>query len=271
VARPRIAALLRAGMVVAAFGVLGTVGCGDAGGSAGEPPVSEEETTGRSAGWREDEVVVASHVAYPPFEFSPRGRPKGFDIDLMDEVAKRADFEVRYENVAFEELIRGLDFELYDAAISAITINPGRERMADFSDPYYEKRAALVVRDGAEIGSAKDLAGRTVGVQLGTPAAQEASELFGPGDAPLLRIFPTAEDVFAALEEGTVDGVVHGLPAALKEIEAAGKGELEIVGTVPTGARYGIAFPEDSPLIGPVNEALAEMEEDGTYAEIYER
>ena len=38
---------------------------------------------------------------------------------------------------------------------------------------------------------------------------------------------------------------------------------------IPTGSQYGIAFPKESPLIEPVNQALAEIKEDGTYEEIY--
>src|SRR5215213_997791 len=37
-----------------------------------------------------DEITVASNIAYPPFEYSPKGGPKGFDIDLMNEIGKRA-------------------------------------------------------------------------------------------------------------------------------------------------------------------------------------
>ena len=52
-----------------------------------------EETTGPS-GVVDGKITVASNIAYPPFEFSPKGKPKGFDIDLMNEIAKRAGFEV---------------------------------------------------------------------------------------------------------------------------------------------------------------------------------
>ena len=66
-------------------------------------------------GGRQGKITVASNIAYPPFEFSPKGRPKGFDIDLMNEIAKGAGFEVRYENVQFDSILRGLDAELFDA------------------------------------------------------------------------------------------------------------------------------------------------------------
>jgi Bacterial extracellular solute-binding proteins, family 3 len=67
-----------------------------------------------------------------------------------------------------------------------------------------------------------------------------------------------------------VDGVVYGLAVAQKQIEAS-EGTLRIVETVSTDEQYGIAFPEDSDLVEPVNQALAEIKADGTYEKIYER
>ncbi len=92
------------------------------------------ETTGPT-GVVDGKVIVASNIAYPPFEYSPKGRPQGFDIDLMNEIGKRAGFEVEYENVRFDTILRGLDTDLFDAAISAMTITEDRERQIDFSDP----------------------------------------------------------------------------------------------------------------------------------------
>nr|MBA3953602.1 transporter substrate-binding domain-containing protein [Rubrobacter sp.] len=57
---------------------------------------------------------------------------------------------------------------------------------------------------------------------------------------------------------------------AQMEVEES-DGALELVEVIPTGTQYGIAFPKESPLVEPVNEALAEIKEDGTYEEIYEK
>ena len=98
-----------------------------------------------SVGVVDGKFTVASNVAYPPFEFSPKGRPEGFDIDLMNEIARRAGFEVKYENVQFDSILRGLDADLFDASISAMTITTEREKQIDFSDPYFDADQALLV------------------------------------------------------------------------------------------------------------------------------
>ena len=262
------------GRFVAATLVLVTLlAAGCSAGDDGPPPPAEavrqeEETT--SSVLADGEIVVASNVAYPPFEFAPREGPKGFDIDLMNEVAERSGLEVQYRNVQFEDLLRGLNSDLFDAVISGMTITDTRRQQVDFSDPYYNVDGALVVRSGSEIESTGDLAEETLGVQPGTMGQAEAVELQNAGDVKEVRLYRTIEEAFAALEGGVVGGVIYDLPAAQREADDS-DGELELVEVVPTGEQYGIALPKESPLAEPVNEALAEIKEDGTYEEIYER
>ena len=230
--------------------------------------VRQEETT--SSALADGEIVVASNIAYPPFEFAPRNGPRGFDIDLMNEVADRMGLEVTYRNVQFDSLLRGLSSELFDAVISGMTITETRRQQVDFSDPYYIVSEALVVRSGSDIESTGDLEDATIGVQLGTAGMAETQELLNAGDVEAGRPYETIDQAFKDLEEEELDGVIYDLPAAQKRADESG-GELEVVEVIPTGSQYGIAFPKESPLIEPVNQALADIKEDGTYEEIYER
>jgi len=227
------------------------------------------ETTG-PAQVVDEEVTVASNIAYPPFEFSPRHGPQGFDVDLMNEIADRVGFEVEYKNVQFDELLRGLNTDLYDAAISAMTITTAREQQVDFSDPYFNADQCLLVASYSDVESVDDLSEATVGVQRGTAGQIATQELINARRVGRGVTFRTIEEAFAALQDGRVAGVIYDLAVAQKAVEES-EGEMRIVETVPTGEQYGIAFPEDSGLVEPVNEALAEIKADGTYEEIYER
>jgi ABC-type amino acid transport substrate-binding protein len=230
--------------------------------------VRQEETT--SSALADGQIVVASDIAYPPFEFAPRTGPKGFDIDLMNEIADRMGLEVQYRNVQFDSILRGLSSELFDAAISGMTITETRRQQVDFSDPYYNVDEALVVSTDSGIESTGDLAEKALGVQSGTMGQAEARELLNAGDVKEVRPYRTIEEAFAALENEVVDGVVYDLPAAQEKVEES-DGDLDLVEVIPTGEQYGVALPKESPLIEPVNQALAEIKEDGTYEEIYEK
>jgi ABC-type amino acid transport substrate-binding protein len=218
-----------------------------------------------------EDVKVASDIAYPPFEYEKNGEPVGFDIDLMDEIAKRANLKVEYQNVTFDGIIGGLSSNLYDASISAMTITPEREKKIDFSDPYFNADQSLMVPSDSGVGSVDDLGDATVGVQLGTTGEIKAKEFAEQGKIQgEIRTFDTIEDAFAAINNGQIDAIINDLPVSQDEVNSS-DGALEIVQVIPTGEQYGIAFPKNSDLIGPVNKALAEIKEDGTYEKIYKK
>ncbi len=228
-----------------------------------------EETTGLSGGVQ-GKITVASNIAYPPFEFSPRGKPKGFDIDLMNEIARRAGFEVRYQNVQFDSILRGLDAGLFDASISAMSITPEREKQLDYSDPYFNADQALLVAGDSKIKAIDDLTEATVGVQAGSTGQLKGEDLYDDGQIGEIKQYMTIGEALSALKAGKIDGVIYDISAVNKKV-TENKGEIRYVESIPTGEQYGIAFPEDSVLVEPVNQALAEMKEDGTYEKLYKK
>jgi ABC-type amino acid transport substrate-binding protein len=252
-----------------AIAVLLLVGC-DAGTDESYQGSSQvEETTGLSGGVQ-GKITVASNIAYPPFEFSPKGKPKGFDIDLMNEIARRAGFEVRYENVQFDSILRGLDADLFDASISAMSITGEREKQLDFSDPYFDADQALLVESDSRIKAIDDLSEATVGVQAGSTGQLKGEDLHDDGQVGEVRPYRTIGEAFSDLRAGRIDGVIYDLSAAHKKV-TENEGEISYVESIPTGEQYGIAFPKDSVLVEPVNQALAEMKEDGTYEKLYKK
>ena len=228
-----------------------------------------QETTGPSGGV-DGKITVASNIAYRPFEFSPKGKPKGFDIDLMNEIAKRAGFEVEYENVQFDSILRGLDADLFDAAISAMSITTERERQLDFSDPYFNADQALLVESGSRIKTVGDLSEATVGVQAGSTGQLKGEDLHDDGQVGEVRTYRTIGEAFADLRTGEIEGVIYDLSAAHKKV-TENEGEIRYVESIPTGEQYGIALPKDSLLVEPVNQALEDIKNDGTYEELYEK
>jgi ABC-type amino acid transport substrate-binding protein len=224
---------------------------------------------GQQGGGGGETITVASDIAYPPFEFTQDGKSVGFDIDLMREVGKRAGFTPEFQNVTFDGIIPGLGNNLYDAAISAMTITEARAQKVAFSEPYFNADQSLTVQSNSDIQSVDDIGDATVGVQLGTTGALKAEEYKKQGKITgEVRTFDTITEAFAALENGQVQAVINDFPVSAYEAETGG-GALAVVQTIPTGEQYGIAFPKNSDLVGPVNKALEEIKKDGTYAKIY--
>lgn len=256
----RVAALITLVLVAA----LMTAACGGGGGG--------KTTGGGTTSMASSKTIkVASDIAYRPFEFSQGGKPVGFDIDLMNEISKRAGFTPEYQNVTFDGIIAGLNGNLYDASISAMTITKDRQKQVDFSDPYFNADQSLMVQSNSNIKSVDDLGSATVGAQTGTTGEIKAKELKDKGTiGGDVRTYKTVEDAFSALENGQIDAVINDLPVSQDKVNTS-NGSLKIVQTIPTGEQYGIAFPKGSELVGPVNKALKEIKDDGTYAKIYKK
>lgn len=255
-------------MLVALVFALSMVVAGCGGGSGGGAQGGGDTGGGGGGG---ETVKIASDIAYPPFESKEGGEAVGFDIDLMNEIGKRAGFKPEFQNVTFDGIIGGLGSNLYDAAISAMTITKERKKQIDFSDPYFNADQSLLVSSDSNIKTVDDLGDATVGVQIGTTGEIKAKEFKDQGKiGGDVRTFDTIEDAFAALENGQVDAIINDLPVSQAKANES-DGALEIVQNIPTGEQYGIAFPKDSDLVEPVNKALKEIKKDGTYKKIYKK
>jgi polar amino acid transport system substrate-binding protein len=215
-------------------------------------------------------LTVGSDVPFPPFEFREGSELTGFDVDLMEEIARRLGLdEVRWVDTSFDTIFTQLAGGRFDAVASATTITEERSQIVAFSDPYYLAQQALTVNtaETPDIDSVETLSsGDVVAVQQGT-----TGEIWARDNVPEgvdIRSFPEAPDTYTALEAGNVTAVIFDEPSALAEAER--RADLEVVQTLDTGERYGFPVnPQNEELLGAINAALGEMIADGTYAEIY--
>ena len=249
-------------------------GCGgdDDDGAAGTEVTQTGGTEGLPEFSTENEgiLTVGSDVPFPPFEFREGNELTGFDVDLMEEIASRLGLDdVRWVDTSFDTIFTQLAGGRFDAVASATTITEERSQVINFSDAYYLAQQALTVNaaETPDIASVDELSeGDVVAVQQGT-----TGEIWSRDNLPEgveIRSFPEAPDTYTALEAGNVTAVLFDEPSAITEAER--RTDLEVVETIDTGERYGFPVnPRNEELLEAINIVLAEMIEDGTYAEIY--
>lgn len=209
---------------------------------------------------------VGSDLDFAPFEFVEDGEEKGFDIELVNEIADRLGVEVEYVNASFDTIFTQLAGGEFDLIVSAITITDERLETIDFSDPYFAANQALVVQADSEIGGVADLTDRDVGAQAGTTGLEYARENFT--ESRIVE-FPSYPAAFTALEAAQLDAVFADLPVAADQVDRS-DGALEVVEEVDTNELYGLGVQKDQDaLLDAVNEQLAEIVADGTYEELY--
>jgi len=109
--------------------------------------------------------VVGANIGNVPWQFQDAsGKFVGFEVDLVNEVAKRAGKSVKIENIPFNGLFPAVQSGRIQIAISSITITAKRLESLAFAQPYYDSDQSLSVLKATKIEKLEDLAGKTVGV-----------------------------------------------------------------------------------------------------------
>lgn len=265
---------LSAFLAVLLVGALAIVVAGCGGGSSSSSSSKTEESNEAAGGAGEEtssgggeKLTVGSDIPYPPFEQGKKGSYTGFDVELMEAIGKEIGREPEFIDSSFETIFRDLAQGKFEAVMSAATITEEREKVVNFSLPYYLSEQAILVKEGSSITGLSDLKGKVVGAQQGTTGLELGKE---KAEASELRPFPEGPDADNALKAGTVEAVIIDAPVAKKQAEELGG--IEIVEKVPTEETYGIAIAkENTELLEQINEGLKQAVEDGSYAKVYEK
>lgn len=202
-------------------------------------------------------VTVGTDATWPPMEMvNEQKQIVGYDIDLMNAVAKEAGFQVVYKNTAWDGIFAGLESGQYNAIISAVTITAERQVKYDFSAPYINAGQVLVVPKAEKGTRVTDLKGKKVGAQIGTTGAIEVKKVAGVE----LKTYDEVGLAFEDMAAGRVSGVVCDEPTAmiyaLQKKEYAAK--FKLVGKPFTKESYGIVVKKgDKELLALINKGLA--------------
>ncbi|UPA24232.1 basic amino acid ABC transporter substrate-binding protein [Shinella oryzae] len=216
-------------------------------------------------------VVVVTENAYPPLQFvDPKtGEQIGWEYDAMNEIAKRLNFKVEYQNTSWDAMIQAVSDNQYNIGMTGITIKDDRKEKVDFSDPYMRSQQFMLVRaDESRFTDAKSFAALKDGLiaaQPGTSPFYTAvyEILDGNEQNPRIKLFETFGATVQALQAGDVDLVLTDSVAAKGYVDSSG-GKLKVVGE-PLGTEdFGFIFPKGSDLVAPVNAAIAALKADGT-------
>jgi polar amino acid transport system substrate-binding protein len=105
------------------------------------------------AAWSATSDAAAGHplrvvtAAVAPFVLPKTDPLASFSIDLWSELARRMRVEFRWIVVpAQPELLQAVERGEADVAIAAITMTPEREKVVDFSHPYFDSGLQIMVR-----------------------------------------------------------------------------------------------------------------------------
>ena len=270
----------RRSFLAASVSVLGMAlaACGGSGSSDAAP--AEEVAAGEAIEYTlvtDGKLIVASDLDFPPLDSFEGGVAQGFDVDLSNEIASRLGLECEYlPPMDFDSIIPMIkQGGKADIGNSAFSITEERKLEIDFTDAYLDsnlgvavKKGLGVVGDEAAIVNALNAPDMTVAVQAGTTGADWAAE-----NLPNATIVPLASVTvcMTGVSTGQYQAFCADLPVISHQCTVSFT-DCEIALEIPTGEQYGIVVSKDNPgLTAAINQALADMEADGTMAELKEK
>lgn len=221
-----------------------------------------------------DVLIAGTEPTFAPFDTTDEdGKLVGFDMDLMDAIAKNQGFKVDYKSFEFDSLIPALEAGNIDMITAGMNSeDPERRKKVDFSDPYYKSGLVVMVKkDNDTVKSIDDLTpDMTVASQIGTTGADLATKLKDEGKIKDTKIDNQFTECLLQLQNGDVNAVIIDKPVAEKALSKYT--DLKIVGDTLNAEAFGFAVAKgNTELLDKINKGLENVKKDGTYEKIYEK
>lgn len=257
-------ALLSALAGVAAAGLAGCSGPEGAQGSAGAASGGEDllaQIQGRGS------MMFATEGTWSPWTFhNEAGNLTGYDIEVARAIASRLGVEAEFAEGEWDGLLAGLDSGRYDTMANGVSVTEEREEKYAFTEPYAYNRIVVITTADSGIASMDDLAGRTTANTLGSSYATLA-ESHGATNTGVDDFNQTIQ----LLEAGRIDATLNDEVVFYDYMAQHPDASLKIAAENDEPTH--VAFPlrrEDATagLLDAMNEAIAELHEDGTLSEL---
>lgn len=209
-------------------------------------------------------IVYGFDANYPPFTvIQPNGTPVGFDVDVMNLIARKYGWKIVYKPWDWSTIVAALENGDIDVIASGMTFNAPRSQKIWFSVPYYSYVHQLVVKreDGRGLKEVLN-SGEYVAVQIGSTADEWADRLLKAG----YKFKKLGLDSYPAALQALLDGRASAFitDSAFLEPYLKKNPDLEakvrVAGELGAPNVYAIATrPQDRWLRDRINEALEEL------------
>jgi serine/threonine protein kinase len=217
-------------------------------------------------------LVIGVDVPYTPNEFKDsHGQIVGFDVDLMNAIARTLGLVPDYRETPFDSIIPALRAQKLNLGMSSMTDTKARESMVDFVT-YFNKGTLWAQRPGPPIDP-NAACGRRVGARAGSvhetveiPA--KSSQCVAAGLAPIEKVvFAHQDELTQSLIAGKVDAMSADSPTTGFAIKLSA-GALVPAGDVFNSEPYGWPVPKGSALAESLRQALGHLIQTGEYRTI---
>ncbi len=182
--------------------------------TAGEAMEAEQEDESWAKALNDGYITIGVDPDFMPMcHQTEDGEWEGFDIDIMNEAAKRMGVKAEYKAVEWEDMASALSGGEIDLIMGGMRITPTRMGVYLVSDSYINGGEAFVVRNDAGIVNQEDLEDKNIAVADGTHGDNinrmqgrvTADDVLAAGR---VEAYSEISDLFDALDSGEADAVL---------------------------------------------------------------
>lgn len=205
-------------------------------------------------------IKMGTNAAFPPYEYKEGEDFAGIDVEIAGAIAEELGAKLEIVDMEFDSIITSVNQGEVDFGMAGMTVTDERLLEVDFTYSYATGVQSVIVAADSDIKSLDDLAGKKIGVQLGTTGDIYASDDYGTDN---VTKYGKGADAVIALKGGDVDAVIIDNEPA-KAFVAENDG-LTILDTDYAVEDYAIAVKKgNTELLDDINAALVKLTEDGT-------
>lgn len=211
---------------------------------------------------------------YPPYTYlGDDGNYTGFDIEMCQGVCDILGWDIEFVPINWDTKLFSLDAGEIDCIWSGLTIDVIDPEAYTLSMAYSDNSQMILTKADSGIATIDDLAGKVVGVQLGTSA-----DILLSGDCADLAAtfgeqvrFENYNVCFTELMAGSIDAIAIDIGVAANKIAEYGD-EYVMLDESWAAEKYGICFrKDDAEMCAQVEGAFMQLVEDGTYIALAEK
>lgn len=157
-------------------------------------------------------IVMYTNAEYPPYEYFDGDKIVGVDVDIANIIAEELGKELKIEHVEFDSIVPAIEAGRGDFGAAGMAITPERLESVDFSIPYIGAGQNVIYREEDGLDTIEKLAGKTIGVQLGTTSESSLAEAIEEGvlkgTGAEIKQYSTPLDAAQDLLSGRIDAVI---------------------------------------------------------------
>ncbi len=205
---------------------------------------------------------IAISSDYPPFIYNENGKLVGFEVELINVIAKKLGKTIHFHDVDFQDIISTVAKKQVDFAIAAIGHTKEREKEVDFTVPYHRSMSVIVTSIASTISKIENLSGKTLGFEKGTTYEKYFTDNKNKEFKNVKQLQRNKfAELFTAMHEGKCQAILTGYSEG-HEIQDSNP-DLKIIPIEDTVITFAIAVPKGSALLNQINEIVQEMIKNG--------